>query len=66
MGIIIQRNDNLVKLLEGMSLLEKQDQERIISVVDALTLTEKKVKKEIFYDVPLLEQEETVYTDDEI
>jgi len=36
MNIATLKADNLLKLLEGMSLLENRDQERIISVVDAL------------------------------
>jgi c-di-GMP-related signal transduction protein len=48
MGINIQKYNNLEKLLDGISLLEEQDQERIIRVVDTLNLTDKKVKEEIF------------------
>jgi len=44
MGIIDLKNDDLVKLLEGMSLLEERDQERIIRAVDTLDFTDKKVK----------------------
>jgi hypothetical protein len=36
MSIKVLKADNLVKLLEGVSLLEDRDQEQIISVVDAL------------------------------
>jgi hypothetical protein len=50
MSIIVQKNDNLVKLLDGMSLLDEQDQERIINAVDILDFTEKKIKKEIYND----------------
>jgi hypothetical protein len=50
MGSIMQKHDNLVKLLDGLSLLDGQDQERIISVVDTLDFTEKKIKKEIYND----------------
>jgi hypothetical protein len=50
MGIIMQEHDNLVKLLDGLSLLDEQDQERIIKVVDTLDFTDKKVKNEILDD----------------
>lgn len=43
---------NLLKLLDGLSLLDDGDQERIIRVVDVLEFTEKKVKEEIFFDLP--------------
>ena len=46
--------DNLVKLLEGLSFLNNQDQERIISVIDALNFAEKKGKKAVFTDTPSL------------
>jgi len=36
MYITEMKADNLVKLLDGLSLLEDRDQEQIISVVDAL------------------------------
>jgi len=47
--------NNLVKLLDGLFLLDDEDQERIIRVVDALEFTEKKVKEEIFFDLPAFE-----------
>jgi hypothetical protein len=50
MGIIDQRQDNLVNLLDGFSLLDNQDQERIIRVVDTLDSTDRMVKKELFND----------------
>jgi len=50
MGITDLKHDNLVKLLDGLSLLDDQDRERIIRVVDTLDFTEKKVKKEILND----------------
>jgi hypothetical protein len=53
MRIDKKKNDNLDKLLDGLSLLDEQDQERIIRVVDTLEHTEKKVKEEIMYDIPL-------------
>jgi len=36
--------DNLVKLLEGLFLLDNHDQEQIISAVNALSFAEKKEK----------------------
>lgn len=36
MSIEALKSDNLVKLLDGLSKLDDRDQERIISVVDAL------------------------------
>jgi hypothetical protein len=52
MGIFVQKSDNLVKLLEGMSLLDVRDQERIIKAVDTLDHVDKKVKKDLFSDCP--------------
>jgi hypothetical protein len=51
MSIATLKADNLIKLLEGISLLEDRDKEQIISVIYALnfsyvkTNTEKEVKK---------------------
>jgi len=42
----MQKHDNLVKLLDGLSLLDEQDHERIISAVDTPDFTDKKTKKE--------------------
>ena len=55
MSISTLKAENLVKLLDGLSLLDDEDQERIIRVVDALEFTEKKVKEEILFDVPAFE-----------
>ena len=55
MSINTLKADNLVKLLDGLSLLDEEDQERIIRVVDVLEITEKKVKQEIFFDLPAFE-----------
>jgi len=63
MSIFVQKSDNLIKLLEGMSLLDNRDQERIIKAVDTLDLADKEVKKDIFSDCPELKLETpTVYT----
>jgi hypothetical protein len=37
--------DNLIKLLDGLSLLDKQDQEQIIKIVDTLDFAKKKMEK---------------------
>jgi len=42
MSIDTLKADNLVKLLEGISLLENRDKEQIISVVDALAFAYEK------------------------
>ena len=57
MGTFVQKSENLIKLLDGMSLLEERDQERIIRAVDTLDFADKKVKKEVFADSPLLKLE---------
>ena len=63
MCILIQKSDNLIKLLDGMSLLDDQDQERIIKAVDTLDFADRKVKKDLFSDCPELKLETpTVYT----
>ena len=67
MSIFVQKSDNLIKLLEGMLLLDYRDQERIIKAVDTLDHTDKKVKKDLFSDCPDLNLETPmVYTDDKI
>jgi len=53
MRIDTQKADNLEKLLGGLSLLDNQDQERIISVINALDFAEKKVEKETYANIPL-------------
>ena len=55
------------RLLEGMSLLDDRDQERIIKAVDTLNLADKNVKKDLFSDCPDLKLETPmVYTNDKI
>ena len=67
MGIIEQRSDNLIKLLNGLSLLDNQDQERIINMVDTLNVADVRIKKEvIYYNSPLKGETSLVYADDEI
>ena len=53
MRIIDIKNDNLIELLDGLSLLDDQDQERIIGMVDVLDAADKKVKNGIFTDLTL-------------
>jgi hypothetical protein len=65
MGSIIQRNNNLMKMLDGLSLLDNQDQERIIKMVDTLNAADENVKKEVFsYISPLKKETTLAYTDD--
>ena len=67
MGIIEQKSDNLIKLLNGLSLLDNQEQERIIRMVDTLNAADVRIKKEvIYYNSPLKEETSLVYADDEI
>ena len=58
-------SDNLVKLLDVLSLLDGQDQERVISMVDILEAADKNVKETIIGN-PLKTETASVYTDDEI
>ena len=51
MSINTLKADNLVKLLDGLSLLEDRDQEQIISVVDALDFAYEKGNVEMVADV---------------
>jgi hypothetical protein len=50
MGSIIQKNDNLVKMLDGLSLLDEHDRERFAKMVDTLDYTHKQVEKNLFND----------------
>jgi hypothetical protein len=45
MSISALKADNLIKLLDGLSLLDNQDQEQIIKIVDTLDFAKKKMKK---------------------
>ena len=49
--------DNLLRLMEGVSLLDEQDRERIIGVIDVLDFAETKVRTEILSDAPVLNTE---------
>jgi hypothetical protein len=51
MGSLMQKNDNLAKMLDGLYLLDNQDKERFIEVVDTLDYTDKQVKKSLFNDI---------------
>ena len=41
-------NDHLVKLLDGLSLLDERDQGRVINMVNTLDAADKKVKDTVF------------------
>jgi len=65
MGIINQKKDNLVKLLNGLSLLDDQDQERIIRMVDTLDAVDMEVKGKIFSNALSLKLDlPSAYADD--
>ena len=64
MRIIRQKNDNLINLVDGLSLLDEQDQEKIINMVDTLDVTDKKLKGDIFGNVSSFNEDFTpAYTD---
>jgi hypothetical protein len=50
MSISTLKADNLVKLLDGLSLLEDRDQEQIISMVDALDFAYERTNAEMVVD----------------
>ena len=58
-------SDNLVKLLDGLSLLDSQDQERVIRMVNTLEAADKNVKEAIMGN-PLKTETASVYADDRI
>jgi len=58
-------SDNLEKLLNGLSLLDNQDQERVIKMVDTLETVDKNVKETVMGD-PLKMETTSVYADDRI
>ena len=59
------KSDNLVKLLDGLSLLDDRDQDRIIGMIDSLDCervtslqnADKNVKGAVFSDTSLLNTE---------
>jgi hypothetical protein len=57
MRINFLKTDNLVKLLDGLSLLDNREQEQIISVVDILNFAEKKVERVMLTGIPLTRTE---------
>jgi len=57
MGNIDLKCDNLLRLMDGVSLLDEQDKERVIEVLDALDFADTKVRTEILPDVPILNTE---------
>ena len=56
-------SDNLGKLLDGLSLLDGQDQERVIRMVYTLEAADKNVKETIMGN-PLKTEPISVYADD--
>ena len=56
-------SDNLMKLLDGLSLLDDQDQERVIRMVDTLDAADKNVKETIIGE-PLKTDTPSVYAGD--
>ena len=61
-----QKHDNLVQLLDGVSLLDDQDKERFTAVVDTLACTDKVVGNALFSDSPLKTETTSVYADEKI
>jgi len=67
MSIDAQKSDNLVILLDGLSLLDQQDQDRVFGMVDTLECADKNVKGTIFSDIPPIKSEiSSAYTGDKI
>jgi hypothetical protein len=65
MGKKKKKSDNLIKLLNGLSLLDNEDQERIINMVDTLNVVDENINKDVFYCDSLLKTETTsAYADD--
>ena len=58
-------SDNLGKLLDGLYLLDGQDQDRIIRMVDTLEAVDKNVKEAIMVN-PLKTETTLGYADDRI
>jgi hypothetical protein len=61
-----QKHDNLVQLLEGVSLLDDQDKEQFTAVVDTLACADKAVGDALFSDSPLITKPSSVYADEKI
>ena len=57
MGKVDPKCDNLLRLMEGVSLLDEQDRERITGVLDTLDFADTKVRTEILPDAPVLNTE---------
>ena len=51
------KDDNLDKLLDGISLLDDQDRDRVIRMVDTLDCVDKNVKSVIFSNIQPLKQD---------
>ena len=66
MGIMEQKSNNLIKLMNGLALLDNQEQERIINMVDTLNTADENIKKDVFsYFSPLKEETTSAYADDD-
>jgi len=57
MSIYNEKADNLVKLLDGLSLLEDREQEQIISIVNTLDFAYEKENIALLADVNLSQNE---------
>ena len=57
MGNIDLKCDNLLRMMEGVFLLDEQDRERIIGVLDALDFADTKVRTELLPDAHVLNTE---------
>ena len=67
MGIMEQKSNNLIKLMNGFALLDNQEQERIINMVDTLNTADENIKKDVFsYFSPLKEETTSAYADDDL
>ena len=60
MSINVIKADNLMKLLNGLFLLEDRDQEQIVSVVDALDFAYEKTNGKMFADAGSCKEMEIV------
>ena len=59
-----QKSDNLLQLLDGVSLLDDLDRERVIGMVDTLDCAEQKIHNALFSDgLPLKTEISSVYDD---
>jgi len=54
MGIVRLKYDNLEKFMDGLSLLDDQDKERVIGMVDILDAANRTVKCSLYPDGPFM------------